>query len=129
MKTVTVTFPIEEAVDLIRLARAESRCLIENGDCTPDIDVLKRAQTILSARERIVTALEEIASVEEEPAPLPQYALDLTNPSIRKSVPDETVDAAVEKATVLVGDLVDEPDESLAVKHGVRVMSGGWQTM
>lgn len=77
MKTVTVEFPIEEAMDAVRLLRAESRCLIENGDALPDIDVLKRAQHVLSARERIVSALEEVAGAEDEPGEFPQFTLAL----------------------------------------------------
>jgi hypothetical protein len=97
MKEVTVTFPIEEAVDTLRLLRAESRCLLENGDVMPDYDVVKRAQNVLSARERIVTSLEAIGIFEDEPKPLPQGMLDLTAPG-RK--PDPMVDKALEAATV-----------------------------
>jgi len=96
MKEVTVTLPIEEAIDVIRLLRAESRCLLENGDVMPDFDVVKRAQNVLSARERIVTSLEEIGILEEEPKPLPQGMLDLTEPG-REQNP--MIDRALEAAT------------------------------
>lgn len=96
MREVTVTFPIGEAVDVLRLLRAESRCLLENGDIMPDYDVVKRAQNVLSARERIVTSLEEIGIFEDQPKPLPQGALDLTAPG-RKHSP--MIDKALEAAT------------------------------
>lgn len=114
MKTINLELPVEEALALIKTARAESRCLIENGDVLPDIDVLKTAQLYLSARERIVTALEEFAGLEEAPAELPQGALDLTMPN-RPNSP--AIDSALTAATTR---LEDEPDRgSLAMKHGV----------
>ena len=118
MKTVTVEFPIEEAVDILRLLRSESRCLIENGDVMPDIDVVKRAQNVLSARERIVTSLEEIAGVEQEPMPLPDYAMNLTAPQ-RPHWPQ--VDDALAKATSRKEDI-----PNIALRHGVphAILSG-----
>lgn len=112
MKEVTVKFPIKEAVDMLRLLRAESRCLLENGDVMPDYDVVQRAQNVLSARERIVTELEAIGILEDEPKPLPQGVLDLTKPG-RK--PDPMIDKALEAATV--GD-----------EDGVLAMAGGYPT-
>ena len=111
MKTIQVNFPIEEAVDILRLLRAESRCLIENGDVLPDIDVLKRAQNVLSAREGMVTELEAIGLLEEEPAPLPQMGLDLTQPN---RINHPAVDTALEEATI-----IEDDRESIAWKHGV----------
>ena len=65
MKTVTVTFPIQEAVEALRLLRGESRCLIEQTENMPDFDTTKRINHVMSARERITTALEEIAETED----------------------------------------------------------------
>ena len=98
MKTVTIEFPIQEAMDILRLLRYESRCLIENGDALPDIDVLKRTQHVMSARERIVSALEEIAGTEDRPHDIPQMtlALDGTKP-VPEGVSPE--DWALEAAT------------------------------
>lgn len=119
MKTINIELPVEEALALIKTARAESRCLIENGDVIPDIDVLKTAQLYLSARERIVTALEDFAGLEEAPAELPQGALDLTQPN-RPHHP--AIDGALTAATTR---LEDEPDvESLATIHGVPAVDG-----
>jgi hypothetical protein len=98
MKTVSVEFPIQEAVDVLRLLRGESRCLLENGDVFQDIDVLKRTQSVMSARERIVTAMEEIAETEEAPAELPQLALNIERPPAygpRVTTPMDTALAAV----------------------------------
>lgn len=116
MKEVTVTFPIEEAVDTLRLLRAESRCLLENGDVMPDFDVVKRAQNVLSARERIVTSLEAIGIFEDEPKPLPQGMLDLTAPG-RK--PDPLVDKALEAATV------GDDDGMLDMSNGTPAVVAG----
>lgn len=112
MKTIQVTLPLEEAVDILRLLRAESRCLIENGDVLPDVDVLKRAQNVLSARERIVTELEAIGLLEEEPAPLPQMGLDLTLPN-RPNHP--SVDSALYSATTRP----EDDDAPIAKRHGI----------
>ena len=48
MKTVTVTFPIQEAVEALRLLRGESRCLIEQTEFAPDFDTTKRINHVLS---------------------------------------------------------------------------------
>lgn len=109
---IQVTFPIEEAVDMLRLLRSEARCLIENGDVMPDIDVLKRAQNCLSARERIVTALEEFADADQMPAPMPQGALDLTAPG-RK--PSKFIDDALKNATTRP----EDGGAPIATTHGV----------
>ena len=112
MKTITVTFPIEEAMALIRLARAESRCLIENGDVMPDGDVVKRAQHILSARERMVSELEDVAAAEKEPAPIPAAAMDLTKPNRPQS---KMIDDALRNAVTRQ----EDGGETLAELHGV----------
>lgn len=116
MKTIKIELPIKEAMDVLRLLRDESRCLIENGDVTPDIDVVKRAQNVLSARERIVSALEEIASAEEAPCPLPADVWDLTQPG-RTLHP--AVDVGLEMATTLPQDRTDGATGTLAYQHGV----------
>lgn len=121
MKTINLELPIEEAIDVVRLLRAESRCLIENGDVLPDIDVLKRAQNVLSARERIVTQLEGIADIEEQPYEPPQLGLNLTAPN-RPHWPE--IDDALERAVTRPEDNLDEM-ESLALKHGVPTVVAG----
>ena len=65
MKTVTVTFPVREAVEVVRLLRGESRCLIEQTEFMPDADINKRTNLVLSARERVVTELEGIADTDD----------------------------------------------------------------
>ena len=44
MKTVTVEFPIQEAVEALRLLRGESRCLFEQTEFAPDFDIAKFCQ-------------------------------------------------------------------------------------
>lgn len=73
MKTISIEMPIQEAVECIRLLRGESQCLLDNSETFQDRDVVKRAQLVLSARERMVTALEEIASTEDEPIAQPAF--------------------------------------------------------
>jgi hypothetical protein len=118
MKTITLTLPVEEAIDTLRLLRAEARCLIENGDVLPDIDVLKRAQNVLSARERIVTELEAIGYIEEMPYEPPQMGLNLTDPD---RLQHPAIDEALSQAVTCEEDRTTKM-ESVAVKHGVPTM-------
>jgi len=113
MKTVTVTFPIQEAVEALRLLRGESRCLIEQTEFMPDFDIEKRINHVLSARERIVTALEEIANTEDDISEPSQIAMNV--PSTGRSINpmDGILSDAVAAAS---GEAVEAP---VAMKHGV----------
>ena len=77
MKTVTVTFPIKEAVEAMRLLRGESQCLIEQNEHLSDFDLNKRANLVLSARERICTSLEGIADLEDTVADPSQMQINI----------------------------------------------------
>jgi hypothetical protein len=125
MRTIKVELPVEEALEVIRLLRAESRCLIENGDLLTDRDVTKRAQTALSARERIVSALEVFAeqeppkAVERPPAIVENSVWPRRNwaphrGNFSPSFKEKEDDWLMEQGTTLPGDR-----QSLAELHGV----------
>ena len=114
MKTVTVTFSIQEAVEVIRLLRGESRCLIEQTEFMPDMDIQKRINHVLSARERVVTQLEEIAGTEDVIDGPPQVAMDVpTHTHTHNKDRDKILSDAVRVASG------EEMETSIAVKHGV----------
>ena len=114
MKTVTVTFPIVEAVEALRLLRGESRCLIEQTEFVPDFDITKRINHVLSARERLVTALEEIASTEdviEDPS-----QIVMNNPMQTHDQPSPATDAMLSDALAMAS---GEEPAPIAMQHGV----------
>lgn len=114
MKTVTVTFPIQEAVEALRLLRGESRCLIEQTEFMPDFDTTKRINRVLSARERLVTALEEIADTEDIISDPSQIAMNIPAPNYKRNNPmDGMLSDALAAAS---GESVEA---SIAMKHGV----------
>ena len=113
MKTVTVTFPIVEAVEALRLLRGESRCLIEQTEFMPDFETTKRINHVLSARERLCTALEQIAETEDVVESNPQIAMN-TPPTHKGNI---TIDDMLSDALAAAsGEAVDAPT---AMKHGV----------
>jgi len=79
MKQVTVTFPVAEAIEVLRLLRGESRCLIEQNEFLSDHDLNKRANHVLSARERLCTSVEEIADLEDTVQDPSQMAINIPN--------------------------------------------------
>jgi hypothetical protein len=114
MKTVTVTFPIQEAVEALRLLRGESRCLIEQTEFAPDFDITKRINHVLSARERLCTALEEIADTEDVIDGPSQVAMNVPAPTQKSSRGmDKILSDAVASASG------EEVEASIAMKHGV----------
>ena len=114
MKTVTVTFPIVEAVEALRLLRGESCCLIEQTEFMPDFETTKRINHVLSARERLCTALEEIADTEDVVESNPQIAMNIPAPTeARNSTIDDMLSDALAAAS---GEAVEAPT---AMKHGV----------
>ena len=114
MKTVTVTFPIVEAVEALRLLRGESCCLIEQTEFMPDFETTKRINHVLSARERLCTALEEIAETEDVVESNPQIPMNNPTPTdARNSTIDGMLSDALAAAS---GEAVEAPT---AMKHGV----------
>ncbi len=120
MKTVTVTFPIVEAVEALRLLRGESRCLIEQTEFAPDFDITKRINHVLSARERLVTALEEIADTEDVIEDPSQLAMNI--PTQTHNRPSSATDTMLSDALAMA--LGEEP-APIAMQHGV-VMSNNF---
>ena len=114
MKTVTVKFPIVEAVEALRLLRGESRCLIEQTEFMPDFETSKRINHVLSARERLCTALEEIAETEDVVESNPQIAMNIpASPHKGNNLIDGMLSDALAAAS---GEAVEAPT---AMKHGV----------
>lgn len=127
-KTVKVEFPMAEAVEIMRVLRVESQCLIENMDVFQDPDILKRAQLSLSARERLVTSIEEVAALEEEPADA-----TLTAPRVVVAPgqdPQDALDDTLKSLMVAEEDREQQPDLPLSgelvdptlweLHHGLR---------
>lgn len=96
MKQVTVTFPVAEAIEVLRLLRGESRCLIEQNEFLSDHDLNKRANYVLSARERLCTSVEEIADLEDTVADPSQMAINI--PSHKESPTQSLIDVQLERA-------------------------------
>ena len=117
MKTVKVEFPIQEAVEALRLLRGEARCLIEQTEFMPEIDIQKRINHILSARERIVTALEDIASTEDVIIDPSQIAMNIPTPAYKRAPTraDSMLSTALEAAS---------GEAPIAAKHGVVMPNG-----
>ena len=118
MKTVTVTFPIQEAVEVIRLLRGESRCLIEQTEFMPDMDISKRINHVLSARERVVTQLEEIVNTEDVIEGPAQVAVNAPAPTQKYS---REMDSTLSDAVAVASG--EEPQAPVAMKHGVVMPS------
>jgi hypothetical protein len=112
MKTVKVEFPIQEAVELLRLARGESRCLIEQTEYMPDMDIVKRINIVQSARERLCTSLEGIAELEDVIEDPSQMAFDIAKPPRRFN---DNKDSMLDEALAIASG--EKP--SIAVTHGV----------
>lgn len=113
MKTVKLEFPIQEAVEVLRLLRSESRCLIEQTEFMPDGDIQKRINLILSARERVVTSLEDIADTEDVIADPSQIAMNITGSPYRNVARDSVLSDALNVASGV------EVEAPVAMKHGV----------
>ena len=113
MKTVTVTFPVQEAVEVVRLLRGESRCLIEQTEFMPDADINKRTNLVLSARERVVTELEGVADTDDTVSDPSQ--IDINIPSTNRKVYPYQV-----KQDAVVGNAVEmaSGEAPIATLHG-----------
>lgn len=120
MKTISVEIPIQEAVECIRLLRGETQCLLDNSETYQDRDVLKRTQLVLSARERLVTALEEIADTEDEPDCRPAF-VEVEIPEKRATGYQKAMDQAMAQTTGAVtprNTPLEGELNTIAEKHG-----------
>jgi len=124
MKTVTVTFPIKEAVEAMRLLRGESRCLIEQNEFLSDHDLNQRANLVMSARERICTALEEIADLEDKPADPMQMAINIAGRPEHKA--QQFVDCQLKNQLNNLSGVETEPEAVQEAEFEEVTGNGGW---
>jgi len=105
----------QEAVEVVRLLRGETRCLIEQTEFMPDADINKRTNLVLSARERVVTELEGVADTEDTISDPSQLDINIPVTAKRDYPYQRNKDAMLGNAL----DIASGGKPTIAETHGV----------